>query len=250
MERVGFSERETIEAVEQVHLTQLAAGERTSVQGFEIEPGATVPEHSHHHEQTGFVYEGELTFSSAGNGATRERSSSGRASRSPSRATSPTPRSTGATASSAASTSSRRHGPAPTGRSDDDENDSIGVAGRSCAAADDANPSARSGSAAQSGVASPRAALTPSAESRHGGPVGVGRGRRVARRDGATRRPRVPVPGRGFRRPPGAKRRGRGRLRVRRRRLAGLHVPAGARPVGATRADRTPTTRIRPIRRL
>lgn len=62
MERVGLSERETIEAVEQVHLTQLAAGERTSVQGFEIEPGATVPEHSHHHEQTGFVYEGELTF--------------------------------------------------------------------------------------------------------------------------------------------------------------------------------------------
>ena len=62
MERVGLSERETIEAVEQVHLTQLAAGERTSIQGFEIEPGATVPEHSHHHEQTGFVYEGELTF--------------------------------------------------------------------------------------------------------------------------------------------------------------------------------------------
>ncbi|WP_254840563.1 cupin domain-containing protein [Natronomonas marina] len=62
MERVGLSERETVEAVEQVHLTQLAAGERTSVQGFEIEPGATVPEHSHHHEQTGFVYEGALTF--------------------------------------------------------------------------------------------------------------------------------------------------------------------------------------------
>ena len=62
MERVGLSERETIEAVEQVHLTQLVAGERTSIQGFEIEPGATVPEHSHHHEQTGFVYEGELTF--------------------------------------------------------------------------------------------------------------------------------------------------------------------------------------------
>ena len=62
MERVGLSERETVEAVEQVHLPQLAAGERTSIQGFEMEPGATVPEHSHHHEQTGFVYEGELTF--------------------------------------------------------------------------------------------------------------------------------------------------------------------------------------------
>jgi quercetin dioxygenase-like cupin family protein len=62
MERVGLSERDSVEAVENVHLTQLSAGERTSIQGFEIEPGATVPEHSHHHEQTGFVYEGELTF--------------------------------------------------------------------------------------------------------------------------------------------------------------------------------------------
>jgi quercetin dioxygenase-like cupin family protein len=62
MERVGLPERETVEAVEAVHLTQLAVGEETSIQGFEIEPGATVPEHDHHHEQTGFVYEGELTF--------------------------------------------------------------------------------------------------------------------------------------------------------------------------------------------
>ena len=62
MERVGLSERETVEAVEKVHLAQLATGERTSIQSFEIEPGATVPEHSHRHEQTGFVYEGELTF--------------------------------------------------------------------------------------------------------------------------------------------------------------------------------------------
>lgn len=62
MERVGLSERDPVEAVEDVHLTQLAAGERTSIQGFEIEPGAFVPEHSHPHEQTGFVYEGELTF--------------------------------------------------------------------------------------------------------------------------------------------------------------------------------------------
>ena len=62
MERVGLSDTEAVEAVENVHLSQLAAGERTSIQAFEIEPGATVPEHSHHHEQTGFVYEGELTF--------------------------------------------------------------------------------------------------------------------------------------------------------------------------------------------
>jgi len=62
MKRVGLSDQESVEAVEAVHLAQLAAGERTSIQGFEIEPGATVPEHSHHHEQTGFVYEGALTF--------------------------------------------------------------------------------------------------------------------------------------------------------------------------------------------
>lgn len=50
------------EAVENVHLAQLAAGEEMSVQHFRIEPGATVPSHDHHHEQSGFVYEGELTF--------------------------------------------------------------------------------------------------------------------------------------------------------------------------------------------
>lgn len=60
MDRVPLTE--TIEAVENVHLAQLATGEEMSVQHFEFEPGATVPSHDHHHEQTGFVYEGELTF--------------------------------------------------------------------------------------------------------------------------------------------------------------------------------------------
>lgn len=50
------------EAVEQVHLAQLATGDDMSLQHFRIEPGATVPSHSHRHEQAGFVYEGELTF--------------------------------------------------------------------------------------------------------------------------------------------------------------------------------------------
>lgn len=62
MERAGFAGVEQIEAVDAVHLSQLAIGDRMSVQGFEIEPGATVPKHSHHHEQAGFIYEGELTF--------------------------------------------------------------------------------------------------------------------------------------------------------------------------------------------
>ncbi|PSP98662.1 cupin domain-containing protein [Halobacteriales archaeon QS_4_70_19] len=62
MEHVAAGERASVEAVEGVHLTQLAAGERASIQRFRIEPGATVPEHDHHHEQTGYVVEGTLTF--------------------------------------------------------------------------------------------------------------------------------------------------------------------------------------------
>lgn len=60
MDRVPLTD--TTKAVENVHLAQLAAGEAMSVQHFEFEPGATVPIHDHHHEQSGFVYEGELTF--------------------------------------------------------------------------------------------------------------------------------------------------------------------------------------------
>jgi quercetin dioxygenase-like cupin family protein len=62
MERMALSETETVEAVEGVYLTQLAVGESMSVQHFHIEPGATVPEHSHHHEQSGWIYEGALAF--------------------------------------------------------------------------------------------------------------------------------------------------------------------------------------------
>ena len=45
-----------------VYLAQLAAGEQMSIQHLRMEPDARVPEHSHHHEQVGFVYEGEQTF--------------------------------------------------------------------------------------------------------------------------------------------------------------------------------------------
>jgi quercetin dioxygenase-like cupin family protein len=62
MERVSLSASETVEAVEGVYLTQLAATDSMSVQHFHIEPGATVPEHSHPHEQSGWVYEGSLVF--------------------------------------------------------------------------------------------------------------------------------------------------------------------------------------------
>jgi quercetin dioxygenase-like cupin family protein len=62
MDHVSLDSTEEVEAVDDVHLAQLAAGENMSVQHFRIEPGAVVPEHQHHHEQSGFVYRGELTF--------------------------------------------------------------------------------------------------------------------------------------------------------------------------------------------
>lgn len=62
MEEVPHASRETVEAVDGVHLTQLAVGERMSVQHFHIEPGAVVPEHSHPHEQVGYVARGTFTF--------------------------------------------------------------------------------------------------------------------------------------------------------------------------------------------
>ena len=62
MEYVPLDESEEVEVLDGVHLAQLAAGEQTSVQHFRIEPGATVPMHSHHHEQSGFVSDGEATF--------------------------------------------------------------------------------------------------------------------------------------------------------------------------------------------
>ena len=62
MDRVPLADHDSTEAVDDVHLTQLAVGEEMSVQHFRIEPGAVVPEHTHHHEQTGYVFSGELTF--------------------------------------------------------------------------------------------------------------------------------------------------------------------------------------------
>lgn len=62
MEYVPLDRDSEVEAIDNVHLAQLAAGDDMSVQHFRIESGATVPEHDHHHEQSGFVYRGELTF--------------------------------------------------------------------------------------------------------------------------------------------------------------------------------------------
>ncbi|WP_222920083.1 cupin domain-containing protein [Natrinema sp. SYSU A 869] len=73
MERVSLSDLEPSEAADGVHLALLAGTDSMNVQHFEIEPGAVVDEHSHPHEQTGFIVEGELVFITDGD----ERSSSG-----------------------------------------------------------------------------------------------------------------------------------------------------------------------------
>ncbi|WP_435065616.1 cupin domain-containing protein [Halobaculum sp. EA56] len=62
MEHVPHDPDGDTEAVDGVHLAQLAAGEEMSVQHFAIEPGAEVPAHDHPHEQAGFITRGELTF--------------------------------------------------------------------------------------------------------------------------------------------------------------------------------------------
>jgi len=62
MNHVSGEEYEEIEVEPGVFLAQLASGEKMSIQHLRMNPGARVPEHNHHHEQLGFVYQGEQTF--------------------------------------------------------------------------------------------------------------------------------------------------------------------------------------------
>lgn len=62
MDHISLTSASSDEVVDNVFLSQLVEGDRTSIQVFEIEPGASVPVHDHHHEQIGFVFEGTLTF--------------------------------------------------------------------------------------------------------------------------------------------------------------------------------------------
>ncbi|MFB6310372.1 MAG: cupin domain-containing protein [Salinirussus sp.] len=62
MDTMAPTEGETVEVVDGVYLTQLVAGQRTSIQHFHIESGATVPAHQHHYEQAGYVDAGTATF--------------------------------------------------------------------------------------------------------------------------------------------------------------------------------------------
>ena len=62
MEIVPESERPSTEAVDGAHLKLLAGGTEANIQQFTVDPGAVVPEHSHPHEQVGYLLEGTLTF--------------------------------------------------------------------------------------------------------------------------------------------------------------------------------------------
>jgi len=66
MEIVPESERPSTEAVEGVDLTLLAGGTEANIQQFSIDPGVVVPEHSHPNEQVGYLLDGRLTFTVAG----------------------------------------------------------------------------------------------------------------------------------------------------------------------------------------
>ncbi|MEF8842417.1 MAG: cupin domain-containing protein [Haloarculaceae archaeon] len=58
----SLDEHDSPEVRDGVFLAQLAAGERMSVQHFRIEPGAGVDDHSHEHEQAGYLFGGEILF--------------------------------------------------------------------------------------------------------------------------------------------------------------------------------------------
>lgn len=45
-----------------VHRRTMASGERVMVVEFFLERGAVIPEHSHMHEQAGYVMRGSITF--------------------------------------------------------------------------------------------------------------------------------------------------------------------------------------------
>jgi quercetin dioxygenase-like cupin family protein len=62
MDHVTQAAVETAEPIDGVELALLAAGQEANLQHYRIDPGATVPEHSHPHEQLGYLVQGELVF--------------------------------------------------------------------------------------------------------------------------------------------------------------------------------------------
>lgn len=72
MEVVSPDDRSTEEPHEGAFVTQVVAGDRMSVQHFRAEPGPCSPEHSHEHEELGFIAEGSWTITVNGDEQTAE----------------------------------------------------------------------------------------------------------------------------------------------------------------------------------
>lgn len=49
-------------ALDGVHFKTLAVGEKTHILEFHLEKGSVIPEHTHPHEQTGYMVSGRMTF--------------------------------------------------------------------------------------------------------------------------------------------------------------------------------------------
>ena len=62
MESIKANAVEPFNPVEGVRNANLLEGERMNLLEFHIEPGMTVPDHEHPHEQMGYIISGEATF--------------------------------------------------------------------------------------------------------------------------------------------------------------------------------------------
>lgn len=61
-EIVKFEEETPREVEDGFEVVQIGHNDFMSIQHFHFEPGGSVPEHDHPHQQIGFVYNGHLTF--------------------------------------------------------------------------------------------------------------------------------------------------------------------------------------------
>ncbi len=60
VQMTSIEESEKTEVADGLFASQVAAGEDMNIQHADFEPGSVLEEHSHHHEQITFVYEGEF----------------------------------------------------------------------------------------------------------------------------------------------------------------------------------------------
>ena len=65
-EIVRLDDHEPREVSDGFEVVQLGANDFMSIQYFRFMPGGSAPEHDHPHQQIGFVYRGELTFTVEG----------------------------------------------------------------------------------------------------------------------------------------------------------------------------------------